>query len=364
MKIKIPVILLAVLLLCTACAAPSSTEVYQEQSSPNGSDNLRMLTDSAGREVEVPAELTRVAVSGQLGQIIMLSMAPDLLIGISNPWDEAVREFLTEEVSRLPVLGQLYGTKGEMNLEELLAAKPQVVIDIGEFSDQVAQDMDALQEQTGIPFFHISSTLETTPETYRMLGEVLGRKQEAEELALYCEAVYQDALSLMDQVGDQKARILYCLGDQGLNVIAKGSYHAETLDMMADNLAVVDSPSSKGTGNEVDLEQILLWNPDIVLFAPNSIYHTLSEQGEWSNLEAISNGQYYAVPYGPYNWMGMPPSVQRYLGLIWAGHLLYPDQMEGELQPKVEEYFRLFYHHDLTQEQYDRLVTYSLPDDA
>ena len=67
-----------------------------------------------------------------------------------------------------------------------------------------------------------------------------------------------------------KANLLYISGDKGLNVIAKGSYHAEILDQLSNNLAVVDQPSSKGTGNEVDMEQILKWNPDVILFAPGS----------------------------------------------------------------------------------------------
>ena len=56
---------------------------------------------------------------------------------------------------------------------------------------------------------------------------------------------------------------------------------------------------------------------------------------------------------GPYNWMGFPPSVQRYLGMLWMAKLLYPDAADYDLQAEVTEYFDLFYHCALTGEQYE-----------
>ena len=63
---------------------------------------------------------------------------------------------------------------------------------------------------------------------------------------------------------------------------------------------------------------------------------------------------------GPYNWMGFPPSAQRLLGMLWMAKLLYPDAATYDLQAGVTQYFQMFYHCDLTQEQYDSLVAHSL----
>ena len=62
----------------------------------------------------------------------------------------------------------------------------------------------------------------------------------------------------MQRVGDHKISLVYCLCDDGLNVLAKGLYHAELLDMLADNRAVVESLFFRGTGDKVDLEQLRL----------------------------------------------------------------------------------------------------------
>ena len=317
-----------------------------------------VFTDSAGREVEVPANIEKVAVSGPLAQIVLFALCPDKLVGVAGAWSNEAEKYLDTKYYNLPELGQLYGGKGELNLETLLASGAEVVIDVGEPKGTIVEDLDALQEQTGIPFVHITATTATMGEAYRKLGELLNMPDEAEALASYCDRVYARTLEIAETV--EKKNLLYITGDQGLNVIAQGSYHAEVIDLLGNNLAVVDSPSSKGTGNEVDMEQILLWNPDVILFAPGSIYSTVAEMEEWQSIPAIANGEYYEVPFGPYNWMGFPPSVQRYLGMMWMAQLLYPEEAGYDLFEAVHEYYGLFYHSDLTQEQYDELVSNSI----
>ena len=343
----------------SACGAKPADDGGDSRDTPVTEDATRVFKDSCGREVTVPVNVEKVAISGPLAQIVVFALAPDKLVGIANAWDESAAEFLDTRYYDLPLLGQLYGGKGEMNLETLLAAAPDVVIDVGEPKGSIAEDMDGLQEQTGIPFVHIDAYLASMDDTYAMLGDLLAMPNEAQGLADYCRFAYDRAVEIANSV--EKANILYITGDEGLNVIAQGSYHAEVIDMLANNLAVVDEPSGKGTGNEVDMEQILSWNPDVILFAPGSIYNTVADNENWQTLTAIKNGAYYEVPMGPYNWMGFPPSVQRLLGMMWMTTVLYPDAVDYDLYTEVSSYFQMFYHCELTRAQYDALVANSLP---
>ena len=355
-------LLLALVMSVSLFACGAQPETNDGDSQHTGDEAAtRVFTDSCGREVTVPANVEKVAVSGPLAQIVVFAMAPDKLVGIANAWDESAAQFLDTKYYDLPLLGQLYGGKGEMNLETLLAAAPDVVIDVGEPKGSIVEDMDALQEQTGIPFVHIDAYLAAMDNTYAMLGDLLAMPNEAQGLADYCRYANDRAVGIANSV--EKANLLYITGDEGLNVIAKGSYHAEAIDLLANNLAVVEEPSSKGTGNEVDMEQILNWNPDVILFAPGSIYASVGSNENWQTVTAIKNGAYYEVPMGPYNWMGFPPSVQRLLGMTWMAKILYPAAADYDLYTEVSTYFQLFYHCELTQEQYDALVGNSVPTD-
>lgn len=339
-------------------AAPTAEPTTEPTAEPEPVSETREFTDSVGRTVTVPNEVTKVAVSGPLTQIVLFALCPDKLVGISGAWSKEAEQYIATEYYNLPELGQLYGGKGELNLETLLASGAEVVIDVGEPKGTVNEDLDALSEQTGIPFVHITATLSTMADAYRQLGELLGMADEAEVLAKYCEENYALVSGIADSV--DKVKLLYCLGDQGLNVIAKGSFHAEVIDMLSDNLAVVEEPSSKGSGNEVDMEQIMLWDPDVILFASGSVYATAAKDEMWKNVRAIKEGNYYEVPFGPYNWMGFPPSVQRYMGMLWMAKLLYGDAADYNMYEKTAEYFKLFYHCDLTREQYDALIANSI----
>ena len=348
MKRKLFCIVLVLSLLLLGCAANS-----QEPPQSAG-----VFVDSTGRSVSLPAKIEKIAVTGPLSQIYILPLAGDMLVGVSNAYAEDAALYLPAYIFEKTEIGQLYGGKGEMDLEALLAAAPDIVIDVGEQKKTTAEDLAALTEQTGIPFVHIDATIATAPEAYRTLGKLLGREEKAEQLASWCENTYANISALMEKVDADNARksLLYCLGDTGTHVLAQGSFHAETVNMMSRNVAVVEDVVSSGAGNEVDLEQILVWNPEVIIFAPDSCYETVADGQQWQSIAAISQGRYYKTPYGPYGWLSSPPAVQRYLGMLWLGQLLYPQYTEYDLQEEVTAYYRLFYGCELTPEMYQNLM--------
>ena len=319
---------------------------------------VRVFTDSVGRNVEVPENIRRVAVSGSMAQMYVFALCPDKLVGLSSDWSEDAKKYIDEKYWDIPVLGQLYGGKGDLNTESLLKSGAQVVIDIGESKESIAEDLDGLQEQSGIPFVHIRADLESTGDAFRMLGELMGMPRQAEERAAFCENILERTRRIAEDV--EKVKLLYIGGDLGQNVIAKDSYHSQVIDMLSDNLAAVDNPSSKGIGNEVDMEQIIKWNPDCILISPQSVFSVVDTEPEWQGLTAVRNDRFYEVPYGPYNWMGFPPSCQRYLGMMWMAKLLYPEQADYDLYEDCGEFFRLFFNSALSREQYDQLMENSI----
>ena len=364
-KIVAMILAFAMMFGLVACGTADQTP---DENPPKASETVRpsddkeesgtvIYTDSLGREVEVPAEITRIVPSAPLGQMYLYALCPELFVGTADEWNEDFRAFMAEKYPDLPVVGQLYGGKGELNLETLAMTNPQVVIDVGEAKKGTAEELDGLQEQLNIPCIHISADMKTAGEAFRELGRFLGLEERAEVLAQYCENAYAEITGLMEKVGEEnKKTILYCPGADGLNVIGKGSYHAEVIDLIGDNAAVLENPSSKGIGDAVDSEQVALWDPEVIFFSPEVNLEEVAADPAWGQLRAMQSGNYHKAPEGPYNWMGFPPSVNRYLGMYWMASILYPDQVEFDLYEKVGEYYDLFYHVEMTPEYFDKLT--------
>jgi iron complex transport system substrate-binding protein len=345
---------LALILSLTACGA-TPPETSDAQASGEESVSSRQFTDDCGRTVTLPDTIRRVVATGPMAQILLYSIAPDMLVGLAAKWYDCAKGIVPQEYFDLPYFGQLYNT-ANLNIEELALADPQVIIDIGQTMSTGTEDMESLQAQTGIPTVFIASSPDSIPETFRRLGQLLGREERAEELAAFCERVESRTEAIMEQVGDRKVRAIYVLGPDGLNVLANNSYHSELMDILTNNIALVDTPSAKGSGSEVTLEQIALWNPDLILFSPNSIYDEAPRLDTWKELTAIATGNYLKVPEGPYNWMGTPPACQRYLGMIWLTAQLYPAYCDYDVKAEIMEFYALFYNCQLTQEQYAQLT--------
>jgi len=322
----------------------------------------RSFTDSLGRTVEVPVKIERIAPSGSTAQQVLLTMAPQLMVGLAQSLYDSQLKYVDERFATIDVLGAAFGAKGDMNREAVAAAGAQVVIDTGEPTEGLAADIDALQEQLGIPVVFVNTPLNDYASAYELLGDLLGLPERGHELAQYCSAAYAQVEEVMTSIpADERVNMAYLVGDDGLRAIAKGSYQGAIIDMCANNVVEVEKASGSGSGNEISLEQIAVWDPELIVFGPKSIYDTVGDEPAWQSLTAIEQGNYYQVPSEPWTWLNNPPTVNQILGLQWLPRLLYPHLFEDDLQEVVTEYLRLFYGYELSDEEYERLTAAARP---
>ena len=346
---KLSALLLALALLFPAagCAAPSPAP------------DTVSFTDSCGRTVELPGKITRIAPSGGVAAMLLAIIAPDLLVTTAETPDPARSAYLPDEVAALPATGQLYGGKSTMNLEALLSAAPQVVIDLGEAKSDIAESLDALTEQTGIPSIFIDAGLGSMADAFRTLGTLLGRPERGEELAAFVEETLTMAEANRAEI-TEPVSVMYTGGAGGLNTNAAGSFHAQVLDIVgAENAVVLPDVSGKNGGNPINMEQLYIFDPDVIVFSPEAPYREIASSPEWGELTAIRNGTFYLIPDRPYNWMGTPPSVNTLLGVWWLGALVYPDVYDYDMTEAAQRIFRLLWGYELTDAEARELLAES-----
>ena len=403
---------------------------------PAQSAALRKFTDSVGREVSLPTVLKKVAPSGPLAQIMLFTAVPDKLVGVARPFSKAAAGYIDKKVLELPEFGQFYGKNANLNMEALLKAAPNVIIDIGEKKKTIKEDMDKLQEQLGIPCVFIEASLETLPQTYAKLAELFGesftaemseslvsegseekaeasdssdaaktsektesaaeakgqsekdkdseeaKEKEAKEseesedakdsleladilakaketnhfyaLAVEAKAILDRTKAANEEIPeDKRVKVYWAMGDKGGNTNARESFQSQALQLLpVINVADIEA-NSKGGGSEVSMEQILNWDPDVILVDSPELMDFIQKDSSWQSLRAIKEGRAYLVPSIPYGFLSNPPSVNRLMGLDWLGKLLYPEAKayEFKIEDQLKNFYQHFYHIELNEDQ-------------
>ncbi len=344
--------------LMTGCSSSSSDSKASASASASASvPETRIFTDSLGRQVEIPGTITKIVPSGHTANQVLLTFAPDLMVGISQELSDDQAKYLGKQYQNLPILGAIFGNKGNLNKEEVAATGAQILIDWGESKKGMAEDLDNLQQQLGIPCVHIEATLSTYGEAYAMLGDLLGMTERGKQLGDYCANAYKEVEDAMKTIPeDERVRVAYLVGESGLSAIAKGSYQGAILDMCAVNVVEVEKVSGSGLGNEISLEQISVWDPEMIVFGADSIYDTVADDETWAHIAAIANKNYYQVPSEPYTWLNNPPTVNQIMGLQWFPRLCYPQAFTTDLKSVVSSYYETFYNYKLSDAEYAELV--------
>lgn len=376
---------LAISLVLTACGpAPAQSDVPENTGSEPAAtataepaSGTKVVTDMAGREVEIPVDPQRIYSTSPVGQYFIYAINPDKMAGWCSEPNVAERHFIAEKYVDLPVLGGTFGNKSKLNPEVVMQANPDLIITQGpdKISEATIDDANKLQQQLGIPVIVVGSSARTADKAFAFYGEILNEKERCDELATYTKNVIDtieaDAAKVPE---DQKVSIYYAEDEDGLSTDPQKSPHAVVFDMVGcKNVAQVEDAGGFGRVS-VSPEQILAWDPDMIVISPStqgplfddetveSLYNTLKSdnKGAWEYLDAVKEGSFYEVPIGPFNWADRPPSVNQILGVQWCGNLVYPEYFDYDMKQVTKEFFALFYHYDLSDAEYDKMMAHSL----
>jgi len=311
------------------------------------------VTDGAGRPVAVPERVERVFPAGPPAAIMLYTLAPELLIGWPRANGAAEREFLLEDVGARPEVGRITGRGNTANVEAVLAAKPDLILDIGDVNATYVSLADRVQQQAGIPYALLDGRFDAVGAAYRTLGALIGRRPASEALAQDAETILTTVTGRIAGIPrDKRARIYYARGPRGLETGLGGSINMEAVDLVAENVA----GGTRGGLSAVSLEQVLAWNPDVILTIDPQFAASVAHDPAWAPVKAVQSGRIALAPRLPFGWVDLPPSVNRLIGLMWLGKTLYPDLFPEDMRTLTRDFYRRYYHVTVSEAQIDRVL--------
>lgn len=311
------------------------------------------VVDASGREIRPPARVERVYAAGPPASVLVFALAPQKLVG----WTRAMRPneapFFPERYAKLPELGRLTGRGNTANVEVVIKARPDLIVDAGSTGATLASLATQVEQQTRIPYALIDGRIESTPASLRALGRLMGNQREAERLAAWYETELREVKQRAARVSSHP-RVYYGRSASGLQTGGRGSINVEVLEILGARNAAAEARAGLVT---VPFEQVILWNPEVILTTDPNFWKSVWTDTRWRAVKAVDDRRVYLSPHLPFGWFDFPPGANRLLGLWWAGKLLYPGEFRDvDLRAKVAEFHRLFYHREPTAAQLDALL--------
>ncbi len=341
-------------------SAYAGDEKAADAKDASGSGATKKVVDCSGREVEVPVDVkTCAAIHPLATQIAYRLVGTDGLLTIDNVFEkvylaENATPYYTDEereaFSKLTVTTVWMKGADE---EQLLALAPDVI-----FTLTQDQNADTLQADLGIPVVCLyKAPASKVPESFTVAGEVLNKQELAKQMADWWQGTEDRiAADIKDLKDEDKPRVMY-VGKAGdiMAVPGKDSVYGSVI---AEAGCVSVSDELEDTTNEaidVTMEQMLLWDPDVIVCQTSDERDTILGSQEWSALRAVQDEEVF-VPLqycGFDGWFSV-------LGTDWLNATIVHEGDEAahtQLIEDVRQYYEIFYGRTLTDEQLEQVAT-------
>ena len=313
------------------------------------------FVDSAERYVLLPNQIGRVMAADQSAAVLVFVLAPEKLVGWSRPLTREQRAYLPTKFARLPVAGQLNGPTPAAGADAVARLHPDLIIDTGIVSPETAARADAIQQQTRVPYIVLDGSIQLIPDTLATVGAMLGVAERGQDVAHSArEAIGALRGRLLITESTERPLVYYGLGPDGLET---GLADAQVMADI-DQAGVISVAARLGSGEltRVTREQVLQWDPAIVIAQQRSFYNALQRDRAWRGLAAVAKKRVYLAPADPFGWIDDPPGPNRIIGLPWLSALFYPDVYQEDLRATVRDFYDKFYGVKLTDKQLEALV--------
>jgi len=265
------------------------------------------LTDYKDRVITIKTPMQRV-VAGFPGAITLAAhmRAVDRIVGVDKYSVECEdHQFYGQvypEIKNVPVVG----TSKEINQERIITLKPDIIFARGYYDKDAAKEM---QKNTGTPVYYVRfQTRQSLAENghfevWRKMGILYGKQELAEELIAYYSDQAEKVRKITSEIAEEDRVKVYLCGF-GPGGILKAQRSYDPIDIAGGkNLADEIVLGENAQHVTVHKEQIIQWNPDVILVkraSPKSTYkiEDFSSDSTFQTINAVKNQDLYYIRVG------------------------------------------------------------------
>jgi len=303
------------------------------------------IKDQVGNDIAIKQPVERVISSyGPTTAIVYSIGMKDRLIsasylGAKDPLGSSV---MAEIDPRFPeIMGDDKFSQKEFNIEEAAKLNPDLIL-----TSARSAWLDIASELDISLFLYEAETIDRLKEAILLTGQLFGPQSHATAQAWisYFEDTIKKIQEQTSQVPQEDLPRILFTGTEPLRVASGDMYQTQLIEA-AGGISV--SKELLGYWNDVNLEQVVIWDPDIILVPPygGASVAAITESSEWQILEAVQAGRVYQMPKLVVPWD--TPAPDSILGVVWMTGLFHPDLIGLDCSQEADYFYNIFYQYGI-----------------
>ena len=314
------------------------------------------LIDQAGNDVEIQLPVRRVlSAYGPATAIIYTIDGEDRFVsasylGARDPLGSSVMEKIDP---RFPdIKGDEIYSQSVFSIEQAATLDPDLII---------ANARSAWLESAAeldIPIFLVDAeSPERLKEAVSLTGQVFGPHSTARAQA-WIRYFDEVEAQLVDQTSEvpreERTKVLFT-GTEPLRVVSGDMFQTFIIESAG---GVSVSSELGGYWNDVNLETVVLWAPDVIIVPPygGASVEAITDSTEWQILDAVKAGKVYRMPKLVVPWD--TPAPDTVLGMVWMAQRLYLQGAPFDCSQETEFFYRTFYDYQITDEELGKICSF------
>lgn len=200
--------------------------------------------------------------------------------------------------------------------------------------------------------------MESQMAVIEMMGRVLDSKNRAQDYTRY----YRDIIDrVKKRTGnlpkDCRVRMYHSINEP-FRTDGPGTLEADwTAACNVVNVSVGTMLKARKNKHFAGMEQILLWNPDMIIANEASVAEQIMADKKWAPIRAVRSKRVYAIPVGISRW-GHPGGLETPLAILWTAKTAYPQLFEDlDLAGEIQGFYKRFFNLDLSPAVVDRILS-------
>ena len=322
----------------------TETEKVKEES------KTKTITDSAGRQVEIPKNINKVVTVGPVGVLncFVFAMGEGEKIASGLPPKFAKGDRWKYHSIFYPGIADnivVEDAEGVIKMEKLIEIEPDVVFTMDE---KTAEEI----EDKGIKAIVLDwKDPEDVKDVVSILGDVFYKPEKAKEYSEYFDETLEKVNERVSKIpAEERVKVL----NGGLEKLSMGHAISDWWIEAAGGISVAKD-DRVGESSNYSMEQLFNWDPDVLIVQNDEDIKLAYGDERFKDLKAVKSKRVYESPVMGHVWANR--TMEQPLTVLWAAKLFYPEEMADiDMKGEVKTFSKKFFGHDLSDDEYKDIV--------